>query len=91
MNRKELLQASLTEEKNTTLVIANTTKADAKFLVRAVRDLNDLVADLKEKLEIRLSSTEPLDKSVIEGLYFNIKDALESIALYEEFEKEYIA
>lgn len=90
MKRLELLKASLSEEKNVDTVVATTKKADAKFLVRTKRDLEDKMEDLKEQLESRLSSSQALDKSVVESLFAQISTTKQNLSLYESFEKEYI-
>lgn len=91
MKRTELLKQTLSEEKNVNLVLENTTKADAKFLKRTKRNLEDSVEDLSEKLQVRLASTEPLDKAVVESLYNEIVTAKATLNLYKEFEKEFVA
>lgn len=91
MKRKALLEVALSEEKNVTTVVTNTTKADSKFLTREKRALEDEIEDLKEQLEARLSSTTALDKSVIENTYNKIKQTEATLALYKEFEKEFIS
>ncbi|HSE99753.1 MAG TPA: hypothetical protein VLA48_02565 [Nitrososphaeraceae archaeon] len=91
MNRKELLSANLSEEKNVTTVVTNTLAKDAKFIKKAKRDLEDLIEDAEEKLEERLSSNTPLDKSVVEVLYASLVGLKATLALYEKFEKEVLA
>lgn len=91
MNRKELLSANLSEEKNVATVVTNTLAKDAKFIKKAKRDLEDLIEDAEEKLEERLSSNTPLDKSVVEVLYENLIGLKTTLALYEKFEKEVLA
>lgn len=91
MKRKELLSVALSEEKNVNTVLDNTTKADSKFLKRTVRDLEDKIEDLGEKLQARLSSTEPLDKAVVENLYNEIVTTKATLELYKDFEKEFIS
>jgi hypothetical protein len=91
MKRLELLKQTLTEEKNVEVVIVNTTKADGKFLKRTKRDLEDRVEDLQEKLQVRLSSTEPLDKAVVESLYNEVVTTKATLDLYKSFEKEFIS
>ena len=90
MKRKELLEVALSEEKNVNTVLNTTVQADAKFLKRQKRDLEDLIEDVKDKIQQRLSSSQPLDKSVIENLYNELKTTKSTLALYNEFEKEYI-
>ncbi len=91
MKRKELLETSLSEEKNVATVVTNTTNADTKFLKRTKRDLEDKIEDLGEKLQVRLSSTEPLDKSVVENLYNELQTTKSTLDLYKSFEKEFIS
>jgi hypothetical protein len=90
MKRKQLLEVALSEEKNVNTVLNTTVQADAKFLKRQKRDLEDLIEDVKDKIQQRLSSSQPLDKSVIESLYNELKTTESTLALYKEFEKEYI-
>jgi hypothetical protein len=91
MKRTDLLKVTLSEEKNVNTVLDNTTKADAKFLKRTKRDLEDKIEDLQEKLQVRLSSTEPLDKSVVENLYNELQTTKSTLDLYKSFEKEFIS
>jgi hypothetical protein len=91
MKRKDLLKATLSEEKNVQSVIDLTTTKDAKFLKRAKRDIEDKIEDATEQLTVRLSNETPLDKSVIEGLYNNIKELKSSLELYKSFEAEFIS
>lgn len=91
MNRKELLSANLSEEKNVTTVVTNTLAKDAKFIKKAKRDLEDQIEDAEEKLEERLSSNTPLDKSVVEVLFDSLLGLKATLALYEKFEKEVLA
>lgn len=91
MNRKELLSVNLSEEKNVTTVVTNTLAKDAKFIKKAKRDLEDQIEDAEEKLEERLSSNTPLDKSVVEVLYDSLLGLKATHALYEKFEKEILA
>jgi len=88
MNRKNLLESSLQEEKNVSTVVANTLTKDAKFIKKAKRDLEDKIEEAEEALEERLSSNTPLDKSTVEVLYSGLLDLKASYALYEKFEKE---
>lgn len=91
MKRTDLLKVTLSEEKNVNTMLDNTTKADAKFLKRTKRDLEDKIEDLQEKLQVRLSSTEPLDKSVVENLYNELQTTKSTLDLYKSFEKEFIS
>ena len=91
MKREELLKASLSEEKNVAIVLDNVAKADSKFLKRTKRDLEDELEDLIEKLQVRLASTEPLDKSVVQVLYGGIQVTKSLLELYKDFEKEFIS
>ena len=91
MKRTDLLKVTLSEEKNVNTVLDNTTKADAKFLKRTKRDLEDKIEDLQEKLQVRLSSTEPLDKAVVENLYNELQTTKATLDLYKSFEKEFIS
>ncbi len=91
MKRTDLLKVTLSEEKNVNTVLDNTTKADTKFLKRTKRDLEDKIEDLQEKLQVRLSSTEPLDKSVVENLYNELQTTKSTLDLYKSFEKEFIS
>lgn len=91
MKRRELLQSTLTEEKNVSTLVINTLAKDTKFIKKAKRDLEDAREEAEEALEERLASNTPLDKSVVEVLYAKIKDLKATTALYEEFEKEILA
>ena len=91
MKRTELLKVTLSEEKNVSSVLENTTKSDAKFLKRTKRDLDDKLEDLSERLQVRLSSTEPLDKAVVENLYNELQTTKSTLDLYKSFEKEFIS
>ena len=91
MNRKSLLESSLTEDKNVNSVVATTLAKDAKALKKAKRDLEDALEDAEDALKERLSSNIPIDKSVVEVSFLNIKELREVIALYKEFEKEFIS
>lgn len=91
MKRSKLLKVTLSEEKNVNTVLENTTKADGKFLKRAKRDLEDKIEDLQEKLQVRLSSTESLDKAVVENLYNELLNTKATLELYKTFEKEFIS
>lgn len=90
MNRKELLESSLTEEKNVTTVVTTTLAKDVKALKKAKRDLEDAIEDAEDVLQERLSSSVTLDKSVVEVAYSKLKDLKATLALYESFEKEYL-
>lgn len=91
MNRKELLSVSLSEEKNVTTVVTNTLAKDAKFLKKEKRNLEDQIEDAEEKLEERLSSNIPLDKSVVEVLYDSLIGLKATLSLYEKFETEFLS
>ena len=45
----------------------------------------------KELLQARLSSTVPLDKSVVESLYNELQTTKSTLDLYNSFEKEFIS
>ena len=90
MNRKELLQASLTEEKNLDTVISSTLTKDGKSLKKAKRDLEDQIEEKEEELETRLSSSTPIDKATVEITYAKLLDLKATLALYEAFEAEYL-
>jgi hypothetical protein len=89
MNRKQLLESAMTEEKNVATVVAGTLKKDVKALSKAKRDLEDAIEEVEEKLEERLSSGVPLDKSVVEVLYSNLVGLKVTLELYTDFEAEY--
>jgi hypothetical protein len=91
MNRKNLLEGALTEEKNVTTIVTTTLAKDAKFIKKAKRDLDDALEEAEEKLEERLSSNAPLDKSTVEVLFAKILDLKASLSLYEKFEAEVLA
>lgn len=90
MNRKQLLESALTENKNVDTVVATTLKKDIKAINKAKRDIEDKIEEAEEQLEDRLSSDTPLDKSVIEVTYFNLNELKATLKLYESFEKEYL-
>lgn len=90
MKRKELLTASLQEEKNAQTVVDGITSQDSKFIKRAKRDLEDKIEDLEESLKARLSSQTPLDKAVIEVTYSQLVEAKATLDLYKKFEENYI-
>lgn len=89
MNRKEFLQASLTEDKNIESVIKITLSKDAKMINRAKRDLEDALEEAEEALKTRMMSQEPLDKATILVTYAKVKEFKDTIALYDEFKAEY--
>ena len=89
MNRKQLLETSLTEEKNVATLVTNTITKDQKFLKKAKRDLEDLIEDTKDALEERLSSNALIDKSVVEVLYAKLKETESLLNTYKAFEKEF--
>lgn len=89
--RKELLETSMTEEKNVSMVVANTVAADNKFLKRAKRDIEDSIEDLGESLKQRLSQTEAIDKSVVEVQYQQLASLKAKLELYKEFERNYLS
>jgi hypothetical protein len=91
MKRRHLLEASLQEGKNVKTVVGTTTNADAKFLKRSKRDLEDKIEDLTERLQARLSSTEPIDKAVVENLYNELQSVKSTLELYNSFEVEFIS
>lgn len=91
MTRKEALEGNLTEEKNVTTVVTNTLAKDAKALKKAKRDLEDKIEDAEDVLTERLSSSMPLDKSVVEVTFSNLQDLKATLALYEAFEKEFLS
>lgn len=88
MKRKELLSANLSEEKNVTTVVTNTMAKDTKFIRKAKRDLEDLIEEAEEKLEDRLSSNLPIDKSTVEMLFQGLITLKATLKLYEQFEEE---
>jgi len=90
MNRKQLLESAMTEQKNVDTVVATTLKKDVKMLNKAKRDLEDQIEEAEEQLEERLSSNTPLDKSVVEVAYSKIKDLKSTLALYKSFESEFL-
>lgn len=90
MNRKALLQAGLTENKNVETLVASTLKQDKKILAKAVRDLDDSIEETEEALEERLTSNVALDKSVVEVTYKKLQDLKATKALYEAFTKEFL-
>lgn len=88
-SRKQFLESVLTEEKNVSVVIESTLKKDVKALSKAKRAIEDAIEDAEDVLEERLSSSVPLDKSVVEASFANIKRLKESLSLYKEFEETY--
>jgi len=90
MNRKSLLEASLTEDKNVATVVTATLAKDLKSLKKAKRDIEDKLEEVEEALEERLSSNTPLDKSVVEVTYAKVKELRETLELYSEFENAYL-
>lgn len=89
MNRKQLLESAMTEEKNVATVVSTTLKKDAKVLSKAKRDLEDTLDEAEEVLEERLSSNVPLDKSVVELLFARIQDLKNTLDLYDAFNEMY--
>jgi len=90
-NRKQLLEASLTEDKNVATVVTATLAKDLKSLKKAKRDIEDKLEEAEEALEERLSSNVPLDKSVVEVTYAKVKELKEALDLYSEFESAYLS
>lgn len=64
--------------------------ADKKFLKRQKRAIQDLVEDLEDKLSLRMSSTEPLDKATVEVTFQQILEQKELLDTYSKFEEKYI-
>lgn len=91
MKRTELLKVTLSEEKNVTVMLQNTIEEDTIFLKRTKRDLEDKVEDLTKSLKKRLSSSESLDKAVVENLYNALQTTKSTLELYKSFEKEFIS
>lgn len=90
MNRKQLLEQTLLEEKNTNTILEATLKSDNKFLKRTKRELEDKIEDLEEQIQNRLAQPEAIDKSVVENLYNSLVDTKSTLTLYQEFEKSFI-
>ena len=90
MNRKQLLESNLTEEKNVATLVTNALTSDAKAFKKLKRDVEDEIEEAEDKLEERLSSSIPLDKSVVEVTYRELKDAKEKLELYKEFEEQFL-
>jgi len=88
--RKDLLENSLTEEKNVKVLIDATVAADSKFLKREKRNLEDKIEDLEENLKQRLSTNTPIDKSTVESAFNTLKETKATLALYAEFEETYL-
>jgi len=91
MKRAELLQQTLTEEKNVDVLVSSVESDDKKFLKRRKRNLEDQIEDLEEELRNRLSSKEPLEQATVEVTYQAIKTKKDVLDLYKQFEKEHIA
>lgn len=89
-NRKQLLEAGLTEDKNVQTVVESTIAKDTKALKKARRDVEDAIEDAEEALEARLSLGAVLDKAVVENTYSNLKDLKAKLELYKEFEAEFL-
>lgn len=90
MKRAESLKQSLTEDKNVEVTVKNALAADKKFLKRQKRTIQDLVEDLEDKLALRMSSTEPLDKATVEVTFQQILEQKELLDTYSKFEEKYI-
>ena len=90
MNRKELLELSLNEDKNVINLVNVAISEDKRFIKRAKRNLEDEIEDLQVDLKNRLSSNSPVDASVVEVTYGQIKSIKEKLDLYVQFEKEYL-
>lgn len=90
MKRKDLLQETLTEDKNVSKVVTNIIRKDAKFLAKAERDIKDKVDELETSLEDRLASDTPLDKSTVEVLYSSLVTQRDLLKLYSDFNKEFL-
>lgn len=89
MNRKELLESGLTEDKNVSSVVAITLAKDVKFLKRTKRDLEDAIEDAEETLKLRLSSNTVIDSSVVLVTFAKIMELEEELKLYNSFESSY--
>jgi hypothetical protein len=89
MNRKELLESGLIEDKNVTTVVATTLAKDVKFLKRTKRDLEDAIEDAEENLKVRLSSNTVIDSSVVLITFAKIMELEEQLKLYKSFEASY--
>jgi hypothetical protein len=90
MNRKNLLEANLTEGQNVATVVTGVLAKDGKFLRKEKRNLEDSLEEAEEKLEERLTSNAPLDKSTVEVLFSNILDIEAKIKLYQKFEATFL-
>lgn len=90
MNRKDLLTANFTEDKNVATVIKATLAKDVRFLDREKTKLSQEIEDAEEALELRLSSSTVIDASVILVSFSGIADLKAKLALYKEFESKYI-
>lgn len=90
MKRQEMLKSTLTKESKEEVLITKTSKEDKKFITRSKRELEDAIEDLEKQMNDRLEQPVPLDKSVVEVLYFNISETKAKLALYESFEKSYL-
>ncbi len=89
MKRKEALENSLVEDKNIKNLVESTLKEDAKFIKREFRSLQDSIEDLESDLIKRMSSTTPIDKSVIEVLYQTLTNKKLLLETYKAFNKEF--
>jgi hypothetical protein len=90
MRRKNLLEANLTEGQNVATVVTGVLAKDGKFLRKEKRNLEDSLEEAEEKLEERLTSNAPLDKSTVEVLFSNILDIEAKIKLYQKFESTFL-
>lgn len=90
MNRKQLLELSLNEDKNVENLVDVALSEDKRFIKRAKRNLEDEIEDLQAELRKRLSSNTPVDKSVVEVSYSQIKLKKEMLETYKSFESEYL-
>lgn len=89
MNRKELLESGLIEDKNVSNVVATTLAKDVKFLTRTKRDIEDAIEDAEETLKTRLSSNTVIDSSVVLVTFAKIMELEEQLKLYNSFESSY--
>ena len=87
-NRKKLLKLSLNADKNVESLVTMTLEDDQKFIKRAKRNLEDEIEDLQSDLKKRLSANTPMDKSVVEVTYGQIKEKESLLSLYVDFEKD---
>lgn len=90
MNRKELLELSLNEDKNVINLVDVAISEDKRFIKRTKRNLEDEIEDLQVGLKKRLSSNMPVDGSVVEVTYAKIAEVKERLNLYKSFESEYL-